>query len=123
MKPSKKLVDLDALLRDAGEVVLNGQRHAVRPIDGATYHLIQGAQGDPEGIAKLYRAAGLLLPSVTEDRVMALTVEQVTAVINLASGQVDEVATAAASEASDPNAQGPASASPSALPRAIQSAT
>lgn len=87
----RKPLNLDALLGDAGQVVLGGRTYSVRPIDGRGYQMVANMGTGMEAVATMYKVAGLCLPDVAEDDIQSLTQAQVEAVIEIATGQVREV--------------------------------
>lgn len=93
-------VVLDELVNPNLTVELNGKAYAVKPIDGFAYQLLQGVSGKDElkVVEILYRiAARCLAPAMTREEVLGseettgLTVEQVSAVVQVARSQVEQV--------------------------------
>lgn len=91
------MLDLDALVNPAKlpVVKLNGEAHTVRPLTGAAAHriaVVQAVEDNGEAmLAALLDVVRSSVPTLDEKAVAGLTIEQVSAVVQLARGQVAEV--------------------------------
>ena len=100
------VVDLDRLVRPIARVKLFGDHHDVRPVDGRAADLLhqvadaqrQGQAGDENAMRTgllFYDVAreivASVVPSLTAEQRARLTIEQMTAIIGLATKQVHEV--------------------------------
>lgn len=95
---------LDELTRPELSVTLRGKRYKVSPMDGFGYQLVNGMTKE-NSVHVMYRvAARCLMGSMPRDEVfgtedvLGLTAEEVGQVVQVASGQIQEV------EATLPNA-------------------
>jgi hypothetical protein len=90
----KQIIDLDTLVGDAGEVVLGGDAFPVLPLDGAAYKTIVRVRGkkvqESEAMELMYAIAKRVCPSLG-DRVDALNLSQVGAILKIAGSHVEEV--------------------------------
>ena len=84
-------INLDALVKDAGRVIINGAEHAVRPINGKGFHALTTAADDENKLAIAYAIAGDCVPSASRDEILGLIPEQVNAILGIATGQIAEV--------------------------------
>lgn len=106
-----KTLNLDALDTMRHTVEKSGQSYTVKPVTTRIALMIDAAS-TAEGSAKLtgyVEAIAALLPDMPRADVEDLTVPQIFAIVNLASGQVTAVEEAAA----DPNVSRPATATAS----------
>ena len=91
------MIDLDALTNPARlpKVKLFGREMAVHPLTGAAAHKIAATQEkDQSGAGMLATLLDILpgiLPDVTPDEAVRLSVDQLAAIMQLARGQVAEV--------------------------------
>lgn len=88
-------VNLDTLVQPAGEVALRGRTYTVHPIDGRSFQLVANMSGGMEAVAAMYRVAALCVPDMSEEDVKSLNQEQIKAVVEIASGAVRAVESAA----------------------------
>lgn len=104
MSPNTAPLDLDALTSVAGRVVVHGQEHEVRPLDGASYHLLSHLQASfgkdlsavdareqAEYVKTAFALVRRLVPTLTDEAVDRLNERQVGAIIQIATGQIDLV--------------------------------
>jgi len=98
----------------------DGSEHVVLSLNGfAADVYTEMANGGETDVRALWRIAGLVVPSATEDQIKRLDASQVAAVLAVASGNVEKVLaevkrTAGTAEAPDPAAPSGPSVSPSA---------
>lgn len=91
------MIDLDALTNPARlpKVKLFGREMTVQPLTGAMAHrLAMVQQDDPSGshmLAALLEILGGIVPTVTAEERATLTVDQISAIVQLARGQVADV--------------------------------
>lgn len=91
------IIDLDALTNPARlpKVKLFGREMTVRPLTGAAAHKIAVTQEKDESgssiLATLLDIVPTILPEVTADEAATLSVDQLSAIMQLARGQVAEV--------------------------------
>jgi len=99
------MLDLDTLVNAAKlpRVRLCGREVAVRPITGEGARKIAAAQGVTDNgeamLAALLDVVRSSVPELTPEEVAGLVVEQVGAVVRIASGQVADVEAAIAEQA------------------------
>lgn len=92
-----KVIDLDALTNPAAlpTVRLFGREMPVQPLSGAAAHKLAVVQdADPSGSAMLgalLEILASLLPTTTAEERGTLSIEQVSAIVQLARGQVADV--------------------------------
>lgn len=93
-----EIIDLDALVRPIGRVRLDKELHDVLPINGRGADLLQQiatGRGDPAVQRTWLSVARTIIadciPTLTIDQVKALSIEQVTATIGIATKQADNV--------------------------------
>jgi hypothetical protein len=98
-------IDLDALVSESKlpRVRLFGREVAVRPITGEGARKIAAAQGAKDNgeamLAALLAVVRTSVPELTDAEVDRLVVEQVGAVVQIASGQVTDVEATIAEQA------------------------
>lgn len=108
----KPPVNLDVIADEyAGSVVLFGETHQVRQIDGVGYDFAIGLQQGTVDVREGYALLAELIPSLSPEQVKKVTGVQLNAVLLIADCQVQAV------EALYPKAVGP-TAAPSAPPPA-----
>lgn len=92
-----KLIDLDALTNEARipRVKLFGREIAVRPLTGAAAHRIAVAQASGDSgqsvLAALLGVVESSCPALTPAEVASLSVEQISAIVQLSRGLVADV--------------------------------
>jgi hypothetical protein len=86
----KKIINLDSLLKSEGSVIVDGEEVRVLHIDGESYDLIASIQ-DVGNVVPMYKAAARCVPGLPEERVMRMSIEQINAIIEVASGTVKDV--------------------------------
>lgn len=93
-----ELIDLDALVRPVGRVTFQQTRFDVLPINGRGADLLQQiaiGRNDPTSQRSWLSIARSIItdciPTMTVEQVQALSIEQVTAVIGIATKQADKV--------------------------------
>lgn len=91
---TRQIIDLDTLVGDAGEVVLGGEAFPVLPLDGAAYKTIVRVRkktvSEGEAMELMYGVAKRVCPSLG-DRVDALNLSQVGAILKIAGSHIEEV--------------------------------
>lgn len=98
-------LDLDALVSIAGCVTLFGTARDVLPMDGAGYHLLSQLRKSQDVdladvdvkdqlayLETAYAIVRRVVPSLSDDEVSRLNDKQVAAVIQVATGQIEQVA-------------------------------
>ena len=106
------MIDLDALTNPARlpRVKLAGREMVVQPLTGAAAHRLAVTQeADASGagmLGALLEVVAVILPALTADERAALSVEQVTAIIQLSRGQVAEVEASIAAQLDGPEKNG-----------------
>jgi hypothetical protein len=104
---SKKTVNLDLLADIAGHVTVFGEEHVVEQLDGAAYRALYNLEAEGSSdIRPLYEAVARVVPTLTTEQVDRLKAKQVGAILAIAGHTVEEV------ESQFPNADGPATSSP-----------
>lgn len=97
MSDDLELVDLDAMIRPVGRVLFQQTRHDVMPINGRGADMLQqiaamkndGVQRSWLGIARSIIAD--CIPTLSPEQVQAMSIEQVTTVIGIATKQADRI--------------------------------
>lgn len=83
------VINLAKLVREAGRIQLeDGTEHVVRPISGAVFHALKQVEEQEQSASELFTAVGIVVPTMTEAQVLALTPEQAHAVLQLSAGDV-----------------------------------
>jgi hypothetical protein len=92
------LIDLDALTNESKlpRIRIYGREIVVRPLSGAAAHrvaAVTSASGENGAamLAALLEVVRMSCPDLTTEEVERLTLEQLTAVVQLSRNQVDEV--------------------------------
>jgi hypothetical protein len=85
------VVNIDALRRDAGKIIVDGDEHFVKQINGVAYHAFKTATSEQEALEAHYLAVGSCVPTLPEAKVRALTIDQMQAIVLLALGKITEV--------------------------------
>jgi hypothetical protein len=99
------MLDLDTLVNTAKlpRVRLCGREVVVRPITGEGARKIAAAQGAKDNgetmLAALLAVVATCVPELTADEINGLVVEQISAVVQIASGQVTAVEASLAEQA------------------------
>lgn len=93
-----EIVDLDAMVRPVGRVLLDKVVHNVLPVNGRGADLLQQiaiGRNDPEVQKSWLSVArtiiGDCIPTITEQQVYVLSIEQVTTIIAIATKSADNV--------------------------------
>lgn len=87
MRPA---LNLDALLESDLSVILDGKPTKVLPIDGIGYQLAASV-AETKNVEGMYKVAARCLPDLPEERVYRMTIEQINAVVEVASGTAKQV--------------------------------
>ena len=90
------IIDLDALVSDTRlpRVRLFGAEHTVRPLTGAQAHRLAALPADDTGGAMLEALLAVVarsVPTLTAEQVEALTLEQLSKIVELSRGDVAAV--------------------------------
>lgn len=92
-----EIVDLDAMVRPVGRVLFQKTRHDVIPINGRGADLLQQiavAKNDGTQQTWLPIARSIIMdciPTLSSEQVLLMSIEQVTAVIGIATKQADRI--------------------------------
>lgn len=95
-----EILDLDALVRPIGKIKLAGKTHDILPVQGVAMQIVEqvaqqarrGTKANPtEQLDRGRRIVRAVVPTLTQEQVDRLNPEQLTAVINKATGPVDRV--------------------------------
>lgn len=91
-----EIIDLDAMVRPVGRILFQQVRHDVLPINGRGADLLQQIARPEAGTQRswLNIARSIILdcvPTLASEQIQSMSIEQVTAVIGLATKQADKI--------------------------------